>query len=124
MTKDTQGAIEVALIFTGRVCGLPKGLVEQGETYEEAAMREVEEETGLKGKIVGKIGEINYTFSREKEVSKTVHFFLLKFVGGSIDAHDHEVDEVRMVPASEALKLLTYPNERRMVAKAMEMLKD
>jgi 8-oxo-dGTP pyrophosphatase MutT (NUDIX family) len=122
IVRDVEGTIEVALIFTGGVCGLPKGLVEEGETLEETAIREVKEETGLQGELVGKIGEINYTFQRGKLIFKTVHFFLLRFVSGSVDAHDYEADEVRWTPASTALQLLAYPNEQRMVAKALEML--
>ena len=122
--RSIGGVHEFALIFTGRVCGLPKGLVEPGETFEQTAVREVKEETGLDGKLVGQIGEINYAFTRDKIYYKTVHFYLLRYVGGSVDAHDHEVDEVKFVPALEALQLLTHPSERGIVAKALEMLRD
>ena len=114
---------EVALIFGGKVWCLPKGLIEQGETAEKAALREVKEETGLEGEIVGKIGEINYDFFREKRYFKTVYFFLLKYVGGSVSDHDFEADKVKWFPISGALQVLTYVNERRILDKAERMLK-
>jgi len=114
---------EVALISRRRVWCLPKGLIEKGETVEEAALREVREETGLEGEIVEKIGEINYNFFRGKRYSKTVHFFLLKCVGGSVRNHDFEADKVEWFPASRVLRILTYVNERKIFEKAEEILK-
>ncbi len=114
---------EVALIFGGKVWCLPKGLIEQGETAEKAALREVNEETGLEGEIVGKIGEINYDFFREKRYFKTVYFFLLKYVGGSVSDHDFEADKVRWFSISDALQVLTYVNERKILGKAQKMLR-
>jgi len=123
IVRKVDGGFEVALIYKDGVWWLPKGLVEPGETLEKTAIREVREETGLQGELVGKIGEISYTFQREKLFFKTVHFFLLRFVSGSVDGHDHEAEDARWMPASVALQMLTYPNEQRMVAKALEMLK-
>jgi 8-oxo-dGTP pyrophosphatase MutT (NUDIX family) len=117
------GGFEVALVSRESVWCLPKGLIEEGETAEETASREVREETGLNGEIVGKIGEISYSFSRGRRCHKTVHFFLLRYVGGSVEAHDSEVDRVRWFPVSEAFRVLTYVNERRILAEAVEMLK-
>jgi len=114
---------EVALISRRRVWCLPKGLIEKGETAEETALREVREETGLEGEIVEKIGKINYNFFRGKRYSKTVHFFLLKCVGGSIRNHDFEADKVEWFPTSRVLRILTYVNERKIFEKAEEILK-
>ncbi len=114
---------EVALILNDDYWCLPKGLIEEGETLEATASREVREETGLVGEFVGKIGEIGYSFFRKKRYLKTVHFYLFKCVGGSVDAHDSEVDEARWFSISEALSTLTYPNEKKTLLRAEKMLK-
>ena len=114
---------EVALILHDGLWCLPKGLIEENETHETAALREVKEETGLTGEIAGKIGEINYNFFRKRLYSKTVHFYLLKYVEGSIDAHDTEADDVKWFNISRALQILAYPNERKMLLGAKNMLK-
>ena len=121
--RTVNGQFQVALISRGKVWCLPKGLIEQGETTEETALREVKEETGLEGQIVKKIGEISYNFFRRKRYFKTVHFYLLKSVGGSVKNHDFEADRVRWFSISEALQVLTYVNEIRILKKAEEILK-
>jgi 8-oxo-dGTP pyrophosphatase MutT (NUDIX family) len=119
--------LEVCLINpVGRkVWGLPKGGVEPGETAAQAAVREVAEETGMSGVVERELGSIDYWFyarDRGGRIHKTVHYFLVRATGGSTAAHDHEVQEARWVSASEALRLMTYPNEREMVRKAAEAL--
>jgi len=121
--RVVDGRFEVALISRGRIWGLPKGLIEEGETVEETALREVKEETGLDGETVGKIGVINYDFFRGKRYFKTVHFFLLKYICGSVSHHDLEADKVKWFSISEALEILTYINEKRILKKAEEILK-
>jgi len=125
IVRKADSMFEVALIFNDGLWLLPKGLVEEGEMPEEAALREVREETGLEGSLVDKIGEIGYTFQRGKRrYFKTVHLYLLKHTGGSTEAHDSEADEARWFPVAEALQVLAYPNEQRIVAKAWEMLRE
>ncbi len=123
------GKPEVALIARngGGVWGLPKGLVEKGETLTEAALREVNEETGLTGDIVREIGEIDYWFYwRPSEVRchKFVHFFLLRCTGGDVTKHDWEVEEVRWFPIDEAIFTVTYKGERGIIKKAKALLED
>ncbi len=121
--RQSEGQFEVALIYTGRNWGLPKGLIETAETAEETALREVREETGLEGEMVKKIGKISYSFTRRKRYSKTVHFYLLKYVGGSMQNHDYEVSKVKWFPISKAIQTVTYPSEREILKKAGKILK-
>jgi 8-oxo-dGTP pyrophosphatase MutT (NUDIX family) len=122
--RKVDGVFEVALVSRRNIWCLPKGLIEANETAEETALREVKEETGLMGEIIGKIGEINYSFFRKQRYFKTVHFYLLKFIGGSMDAHDSEMDKVKWFPISDAVKVLTYVNERKIMRKALKMLEN
>lgn len=118
----------VALILTheGR-WQLPKGWIEEGEQREEAALREVREEAGIHAELVGPLDTIKYSYKSTYDpepvrVHKSVHFFLLRYVGGSTDDHDDEVQEARWVEISEAITLLAFKDERRMVALAQEAL--
>ena len=98
---------------------LPKGTPDQGETVEQTALREVEEETGLTVRIVEPVGSIHYSFvERGTRIDKTVHHFLMVPTGGSLAGHDREFDEVRWVPLTEAAHLLSYETEREIVERA------
>lgn len=103
------------------VWGLPKGTPNPGETLEVAAHREVQEETGLLVAPGPKVASIRYWFAQgEVLYHKTVHFFLMCPVGGSLDDHDMEFDVVRWFAVEEALHTLTYQNEVDVVRKAAE----
>jgi 8-oxo-dGTP pyrophosphatase MutT (NUDIX family) len=126
--RRNAGAIEVALIRTGKRWGLPKGHVERGEGIREAACREVLEETALEGKVIAKLGEISYRYAYKKaggeavRVFKRVHFYLLRWSKGEVRGHDYEVDEARWFPLAEALEKLTYPTELKMVRQAISVI--
>ena len=126
--RQSAGAIEVALIRTGKRWGLPKGHVERGEGIQEAACREVLEETGLEGEVIAKLGEISYRYAYKKadgdlvRVFKRVHFYLLHWSRGEAGGRDYEVDEARWFPVAEALSKLTYPTEQKMVRQAISVL--
>jgi 8-oxo-dGTP pyrophosphatase MutT (NUDIX family) len=99
---------------------LPKGTPAGDETPEQTALREVTEETGLKVRIVGTIGDVHYRFVRDgHRVHKTVHYYLMEATGGDLADHDHEFDEVRWVGVGEADALLRFPTERDIVARAV-----
>jgi len=122
--RAVNGNLEVALIKKRSLWFLPKGLIEPSETFEDAALREVKEETGLDSDVVKKIGEIRYDFTKEKHrYFKTVHYYLLKNTGGCLQNHDSEVDRAKWVPLSEALKMLNYALERKILRKAERMVK-
>lgn len=110
----------------GRDWCLPKGHIESNETLEQTAIREVQEETGLRGEIVGKLGEITYSFRADgKRIKKTVHHFLLRELEGELSAEGDptgEVLEVRWFGLEELTKVLAHENEKKMALKALELL--
>lgn len=105
------------------VWGLPKGTPDPGESLEQTAVREVEEETGLRVRVADKIGVIEYWFSREGvRYHKWVHYYLMEAIGGDTSAHDVEYDRVEFFPAEVALKKLTFKNEVEVAQKALAIL--
>lgn len=120
--------IEFVLISPkeGRWC-LPKGQVAENERKEESALREVREETGLKCKILQKIGTIEYWyFSKERKVRlhKFVHFFLMEYIEGSTENHDWEVIEAKWFDPEEAVEKASFQSEKGIIKKALEILRN
>ena len=91
----------------------PKGKLERGETDEEAAAREVEEETGLRCRLERELPETRYVDARGR--AKTVRYWLMTPIGGRLAA-DNEIDEARFAPVAEALAVLTYERDRELLA--------
>jgi ADP-ribose pyrophosphatase YjhB (NUDIX family) len=105
------------------VWSLPKGHLEDGESAQDAAVREVEEETGIRGRIIAPLGTIDYWFVAEnRRIHKTVHHYLLEASGGELSDADIEVSEVAWVPLSEVPQRLGYPSERRLLERVSELL--
>ena len=103
----------------------PKGTPDPGETVEETAIREVREESGLDVEIIRPIGSIDYWFAVPGErVHKIVHFFLMRAQGGDTSRHDHEYDDVRWVPVTEARRMLTYDTYREMLQRAIDAARE
>jgi 8-oxo-dGTP pyrophosphatase MutT (NUDIX family) len=123
--KSSSGRLEVVVCGrrSDRIWGLPKGTPDDGEAIEQTALREVQEETGLRVRLGAPLGSIEYWFtSRGVRYHKHVHHWLMEPIGGDVSQHDHEFDEVRWLPADEALTLLTYDGERGVVLKAAQEL--
>ncbi|MCW2499489.1 MAG: hydrolase [Frankiales bacterium] len=123
-----RGALIGRLDRRGRLLwSLPKGHVEAGETEPQAAVREVQEETGILGEVVGKLGTIDFWFVADgRRVHKTVHHFLLLAVdpdrGLELSDEDVEVSEVAWVPVAELPARLAYADERRLLEKVPDLL--
>ncbi|EHY89644.1 NUDIX hydrolase [Saccharomonospora azurea] len=101
---------------------LPKGHIEDGETTEQTAVREVKEETGISAHVLRELGTIDYWFVAERRrVHKTVHHFLLEADGGELSDEDVEVTEVAWVPLDELESRLAYSDERKLVRRAREL---
>ena len=105
---------------------IPKGHLEQDETSEQAAIREVFEETGLEAQIIQHLGEVNYQFIQDgSKISKTVHVYLMQQTGGelSFDKDPHkEASELEWVQVSELLARLSHGNETRIAKLAIELI--
>jgi 8-oxo-dGTP pyrophosphatase MutT (NUDIX family) len=127
---ETIHALEIALIATheGTRWQLPKGSVEEGETSLQTAIREVEEEAGLKTANEGFLQTIDYWYwdTYRKEIPELVHkqvdFYLLRMIGGTLSDESYEVDSVGWFTPAQALTQLTFPGERAVVQLALAQL--
>ncbi|WP_062381141.1 NUDIX hydrolase [Demequina pelophila] len=105
---------------------LPKGHIEEGETPEIAAVREVAEETGIDAEIIQPLGVIDYWFTGDdRRVHKVVHHYLLEAKGGYITTEndpDHEAEVARWIQVATLASELAFPNERKMAVAAARLL--
>ncbi len=129
--KVEEGVPYVAVIMRRNRSGhaewcLPKGHLEDNETAAEAAVREVAEETGAKGRVICQLGTVDYWFSGSSaRIHKLVHHFLMEYVEGELTVEndpDREAEAAAWVPLSDAPQTLAYPNERRVVGAALRLL--
>jgi 8-oxo-dGTP pyrophosphatase MutT (NUDIX family) len=103
-----------------KVLALPKGHPDGAETAEAAALREIREESGVRGEVVGKLGDVRYWYQRKgQRVFKLVTFFLVEYRSGDVADHDDEVEEACWMPLTKAARSLTFAGEREMVVRAL-----
>lgn len=104
----------------------PKGLIGdtiKGEKKEETAVREVEEETGILGKIEKELNPVTYWYQfKGEKIKKTVYYFLMRYVSGDTTKHDDEMENVEWLDFNEAGKRLTYKSDKRVWEEAKSML--
>ena len=133
LVRRLRGEWVVAAIRPGGkregVWALPKGLIDEGESPADTAVREVSEETGAAGRLVEKLGDVKYVYTWDGErIFKVVSFYLLRYTSGRLGnvppEHAHEVAEVRWLPLAEAPRLLAYGGERQMAERARSVLGD
>ena len=115
--RDLKDASRERLLWS-----LPKGHIEAGETPEQAAIREVAEETGIQSEISRELGIIDFWFmAGGKRIHKTVHHFLFRETGGALAPQVSEVDDVGWFPLEEIISLLAYPDEKKLIAKSGDL---
>ena len=107
-----------------KVLALPKGHPEDGESAADAALREVREEAGVEARLVEKLGDVRYWYTRDgRRIAKVVSFFMLEYLGGEVADHDGEVEDARWIALERAARELTYKGERDMASRALLRLR-
>ena len=126
VVRRMQGRPFVAVVrVRDQILALPKGHPDGEESAAEAARREVREETGLEAEVVERLGDVKYWYVRGGErVMKIVAFFLFRYRSGSVENHDHEVEEALWIPLDEAPRRLAYKGEREMAEAAISRLRE
>ena len=126
VVRRMQGRPFVAVVrVRDQILALPKGHPDGEESAAEAAKREVREETGIEAEVVERLGDVKYWYVRGGErVMKIVAFFLFRYRSGSVENHDHEVEEALWIPLDEAPRRLAYKGEREMAEAAISRLRE
>lgn len=127
--RRDNGRVEVVIVSVGgqHRWQLPKGLVDEGESPEIAAVREAREEGGVSSEVVQPLEMVEYWYvgldnGVKVRFHKRVHFYLLRYVSGDTKDHDWEVNEARWVPLEDAANQLAFDNEKRVMEKARQLV--
>jgi len=129
--RQNGNQVEVALILVGpkERWQLPKGAANENETNEQAALREVREETGLVARQIELLDRIEYWFyanrgGKRARFHKYVYFYLMAYLEGDVQDHDHEVIEACWFEIDKAIQILTFESERGIMRKAREKIRE
>ena len=127
--REQDAGIEIALISVGddNRWQLPKGLVDKGEATEHAAVREVREEAGIDSEVIERLDKVEYWYFWNEDAQrvryhKYVYFYLLRYKSGDVQDHDREVNEARWFKINDAINVLAFDSEKKIVEKARELL--
>ena len=122
--KNENGQIEILLIRVKTRWSFPKGNIERGEPKDQAALREVKEETGVDAKILDYLGEVDYWYNIGlTKIHKFVYYYLMEYVSGDVVPQKEEIDEAKFMSISEAEKLLSYSTDKEILERAMNSMK-
>ncbi|WP_457641657.1 NUDIX hydrolase [Persephonella sp.] len=122
--KTEDGKIEILLIRVKNRWSFPKGNIERGEPKDQAALREVKEETGVDAEILDYLGEVDYWYSIGlTRIHKFVYYYLMKYAGGDIVPQKEEIDEAKFIPIEDVEKTLSYETDKEIFERAINSLK-
>lgn len=120
---NNKGQVLVTQHSQNKHWSFPKGLIDEGQTTEEAALREVKEEGGIVAEIVDKVGYNKYVYTLNGEkIFKVVTYFLMKYLSGDPKDHDWEVEEAGWYEPEAALRQLTFSQDKELLEQALEMI--
>jgi len=127
--RNQDGRVEVALISVGtdNRWQLPKGLVDKGESTADASLREVREETGIDAEMIDRLDKVEYWYVSKEEghpvrYHKFVYFYLMRYKSGDVGDHDDEVNEARWVMIDDAIEMLAFKSEKKIMTQAKELI--
>ena len=119
---NDKGRVLVTQHSQNKNWSFPKGLIDPGQTPEQAAVREVKEEGGVVAEIMGKVGYNKYVYTLNGEkIFKVVTYFLMKYLSGSPEDHDWEVSDIGWFTPDDALKQLSFSQDKELLKKALKI---
>lgn len=123
--KDENGLLNILLIKNKDRYGFPKGNVERTEKREDAAVREVKEETGIDAKIEDYLGNVEYWYrSGTDNIHKFVYYYLMSYAGGDINPQKEEIESAEFVPVDKVMELLSFDKDKKIFEIALKRLND